>query len=317
MDHSAIWLTSIIQALLFVISAPLVAGIIRWVKCQLQNRTAPSIWQPYFNLNKLFRKEVLIASTTSTLFRIIPYLIFSITVIISAVVPLFIINTTNNAIADVIVIIGLFALIRFLLALAGMDTGTTFGGMGSSREMFISSLAEPAIAMVFFAIAMTASSTNLANIIEYLISYNVYLGPSLILAAFGFVLVALAETGRIPIDNPSTHLELTMVHEAMILEYSGKYLALLEWSSQIKFMLYATLLINIFFPWGISDHLVGIDISFSIFIFICKMIVLIVGLGIAEANLAKLRLFRAPYLLNLAFLFGLLAVLTHIIIEVG
>lgn len=317
MDHNIIWLTTTIQAILFLVSAPLFTGITKWVKCQLQNRIAPPIWQPYLNLNKLFHKDVLIASTTSTLFRIVPYLVFSITIVISSIVPLFIINTANNIIADVIVIIGLFALIRFLLALAGMDTGTAFGGMGSSREMFIATLAEPAIAMVFFAIAMTAASTNLPNIIEHLTSYNVYSEPSLILAAFGMVLVALTETGRIPIDNPTTHLELTMIHEAIILEYGGKYLALLEWSSQIKFMLYAALLINIFFPWGITNHFTWLDAGFSICMFTGKIIALIVGLGVAESSLAKLRLFRAPHLLNLAFLLGLLAVLIHIIIEVG
>ncbi len=317
MDHSVTWLISMTQALLFVVSAPLLAGITKWVKCHLQNRTAPSIFQPYLNLNKLFHKETLIATTTSALFRIIPYLIFSITVIIATIVPLFVINTTGHTTADVIVMIGLFSLIRFLLALAGMDTGTAFGGMGSSREMFISALAEPAIAMIFFAIAMTAASTNLTNIIEYLTLHNPYLSPSLILAAFGFALVALAETGRIPIDNPTTHLELTMIHEAMILEYSGKYLALLEWSSQIKFMLYATLLINIFFPWGITTHFTWTDLGLSIGMFMGKMVILIIGLGITETSLAKLRLFRTPYLLNLAFLFGLLAVLIHIIIEVG
>lgn len=317
MDHSIIWTTVIIQTLLFVAGAPLLTGVVKWVKCQLQNRTSPPIWQPYLNLNKLFRKEVLISTTTSSLFRFVPFLVFSITIIICATVPLFIINTAANTATDVIVIIGLFALIRFLLALAGMDTGTAFGGMGSSREMLISAIAEPAITMVFFAIAMSAASTNLSIIIEHLSSFNLYLHPSLILAAFGFVLVALAETGRIPIDNPSTHLELTMIHEAMVLEYSGKYLALLEWSAQIKLMLYAALFINIFFPWGITNHLVWSAIGWSVFIFICKITTLTVILGITEINLAKLRLFRAPYLLNLAFIFGLLAVLIHIIVEAG
>jgi formate hydrogenlyase subunit 4 len=316
MDYSPIWLISITQTLLFVISAPLFTGIVRWIKCRLQNRTAPSIWQPYLNLNKLFCKEVLIATTTSPLFRIVPFMIFSVTIIICTAVPLFIINTTNNVCADVIVIIGLFALIRFMLALAGMDTGTIFGGMGSSREMFISSIAEPAIAMVFFTVAMTASSANLPNIIEYLTSHDLYLSPSLILAVFGFILVALAETGRIPIDNPSTHLELTMIHEAMILEYSGKYLALIEWSSQIKLMLYAALLINIFFSWGITNSLAWSAIGWSIFIFICKIIILAAILGFTEISLTKVRLFRVPYLLNLAFIFGLLAILTQIIIGV-
>lgn len=317
MDNRLILLISMGQTLLFVISAPLLAGTVKWVKCQLQNRKAPPIWQPYLNLNKLFRKEVLIATTTSSLFRLIPLMVFSITIMISVAVPLFITNTATMAFTDVIVIIGLFALARFLLALAGMDTGTAFGGMGSSREMLISSIAEPAISMVFFAVAMAASSTNLSIIIDHLTIYNLYLQPSLILAAFGFVLVALAETGRIPIDNPSTHLELTMIHEAMVLEYSGRYLALLEWSAQIKLMLYATLFINIFFPWGIINNFSWIGAGWSILAFTLKILALVVILGFAEVNLAKLRLFRAPYLLNIAFIFGLLAILIHIIIEVG
>ncbi len=312
MDHSKIWLT-IIQALLFAISAPLFVGITRWVKCQLQNRTAPSVWQPYWSLNKLFHKEVLTATTTSILFRIVPFLVFSITLVIAATIPLFIINATGSTFADVIVIIGLFALIRFLLALAGMDTGTAFGGMGASREMFVSSIAEPAMAMALFAVAMMAGSTNLANIISHLTTYNLYFSPSLILAAFGMVLVALAETGRIPVDNPTAHLELTMIHEAMILEYSGRYLALIEWSSAIKLMLYAALINNIFFPWGIAHDLIWDDVGIGICAFFCKMVVLAVALGFAEVSLAKLRLFRVPNLLGVAFIFGLLAVLIQII----
>ncbi|CAL7960313.1 Formate hydrogenlyase [Gammaproteobacteria bacterium] len=311
------WLVAIAQTLLFVIAAPLFAGVMKWVKCQLQNREAPPIWQPYLNLNKLFRKEVLIATTTSQLFRIAPYIIFSITIFICAVVPLLIINTPTTAIADVIVIVGLFALARFFLALAGMDTGTAFGGMGSSREMLISTIAEPALLMVFFAVAMTAMSTNLAMIINQLTLHHLWLQPSLIFAALGFILVALAETGRIPVDNPATHLELTMIHEAMILEYSGRYLAFIEWAAQIKFMLYAILFINLFFPWGIANDFNWINIGLGILALVVKLLLLTIILGMAEISLAKLRLLRVPYLLNLAFILGLLAVLIHIIIEVG
>lgn len=317
MDHSLIWLTSVIQALLFVISAPLFAGIAKWVKCQLQNRVAPKIWQPYLNLNKLFHKEVSLATTTSSLFRFVPFGIFSLTVVISASIPLFIVTPSANVSADVIVIIGLFSLMRFLLALAGMDTGTAFGGMGSSREMLIASIAEPALMMVIFVVAMTVGSTNLPTIIAYLTAHNLYLHPSFILVALGFILVALAETGRIPIDNPATHLELTMIHEAMILEYSGKYLALIEWSAQIKLILYATLLINMFFPWGIANHFIWTEMGWGALLFIGKIVLLLIVLGFFEISLAKLRLFRAPYLLSVAFIFGLLAVLIHIIVEVG
>jgi len=312
MDYITIWLT-IIQALLFVISAPLFIGITRWVKCRLQNRTAPPVWQPYLNLNKLFHKEILIATTTSSLFGIVPFLIFGITIVISATIPLFIIYPASQTFADLIVIIGLFALIRFLLALAGMDTGTAFGGMGSSREMFISLIAEPAIVMALFAVAMLAASTNVANIVSFVTTHNLYLHPSLILAAFGLVLVALAENGRVPVDNPTTHLELTMIHEAMILEYSGKYLALLEWSAQIKLLLYATLIINMFFPWGIAAELSLSAIGIGVGAFICKIIMLAIALSFTEVNLTKLRLFRAPDILNVAFIFGLLAILIQII----
>lgn len=311
------WLVTIAQTLLFVIAAPLLIGVVKWVKCQLQNRQAPPIWQPYLNLNKLFRKEVLIATTTSQLFRLAPYIIFSITVFTCAVVPLVIINTPTTTIADVIVIVGLFALARFFLTLAGMDTGTAFGGMGSSREMLISAIAEPALLMVFFAVAMTAKSTNLATIINQLTLHHLWLQPSLIFAALGFILVALAETGRIPVDNPATHLELTMIHEAMILEYSGRYLALIEWAAQIKFMLYATLFINLFFPWGIASVFSWSDIGLNILVLIFKLLLLVIILGMAEIGLAKIRLFRVPNLLNIAFILGLLAVLIHIIIEVG
>ncbi len=317
MAHQINWLVAIIQPLIIVAGAPLFAGIIRWIKCHLQNRTSPSIWQPYQNLNKLFHKESVIADTTSTIFRMAPFLVFGIMAMISITIPLFAVNSAIQSFADVIVIIGLFALARFLLALAGMDSGTSFGGMGSSREMTISSIAEPATAIVFFTVAMAASSTNLPNIVHYLSTHSIYLYPSLILAACGFVLVALAETGRIPIDNPSTHLELTMIHEAMILEYSGKYLALIEWSSQIKLLIYTALLINIFAPWGIANQLSLAAIFWGMISFAYKALVLAIALGTTEVNLAKVRLFRAPYLLSLAFIFGILAILIHIIIEVG
>lgn len=196
-----------------------------------------------------------------------------------------------------------------------MDAGTTFGGMGSSREMLIAAIAEPALLMVFFAIAMTAASTNLVTIINQLTTNNLWIQPSRLFAALGFILVALAETGRIPIDNPATHLELTMIHEAMILEYSGRHLALIEWAAQIKFAIYAILLVNLFFPWGVMPGIDGLNMSWNVFIMMIKLTTLMIILGLTESTLAKLRLFRAPYLLNFAFVFGLLAILIHMIIE--
>lgn len=281
---------------LIIILAPLFSGITKRVKCRLQNRTSPPIWQPYLNLKKLFHKQVLIADTTSQIFRATPYIIFGIMVFVCIFLPYI----------DVILLIGLLSLSRFFLILAGMDTGTAFGGMGSSRESLISAVAEPALLIALFAAAIIAGSTNLAVIMSKLSQANFWLQPSLIFAAAAFALVALAETGRIPIDNPATHLELTMIHEAMLLEYSGRYLALIEWAAQIKFMLYAVLLVNIFFAFGNNLNIVFLGL---------KLIILIIILGASESCLAKLRLFRAPYLLNVAFLFGLLSILTHFIIE--
>ena len=306
-----------LQTLIFVVAAPLLAGLLKNIKCRLQNRAAPPMWQPYLNLNKLFRKEVLIASTTSQLFRAAPYIIFSVTVFTCSLVPLFLVNISVNLMTGVIILVGLMSLARFFLVIAGMDTGTSFGGMGSSREMLISAIAEPALLMVFFSVATMSMSTNLSTIISYTIAHELWTQPSLIFAAIGFALVALAETGRIPVDNPATHLELTMIHEAMILEYSGRYLALIEWAAQVKFMLYAVLFINIFFPLGIASSFNLHSICISIFLLTIKLIALVAALGIIESGLAKLRLFHAPYLLNLAFMCGLLSVLMSTLVKVG
>lgn len=311
------WAYVLLNTFLFLLLAPLVAGIVKWFKCFLQNRRGPSVFQPYRNLSKLFRKETILPETASPIFRFTPYIIFSVMLLASSVIPLFIVQITNIAIADVIVLVGIFALARFFLALAGMDVGTAFGGMGSSREMLIAAIAEPAMLMAFFTLAMLASSTDLNNIIIKIAESHVQmLRPSLIFAAVGFALVAIAETGRIPVDNPATHLELTMVHEAMILEYSGRYLALIEWSAQIKFMLFCVLLINLFFPWGIATSWNLKAIFFSVLIFFGKLVALCLLLVIAEMHLAKLRLFRVPYLLNFAFLLCLLGVLSYIILEI-
>lgn len=312
-----VWLLAVLKAFLFVFFAPLLLGLVKAIKCKLQNRQGSSVLQPYRSLIKLFRKDVHVPTTSSYIFRITPYLIFSVTILASTIIPLLVVNMPGAAIADVIVLVGLFALARFFLALAGMDVGTAFGGMGSSREMLIAAIAEPALLMVFFTLAMIASSTNIAVIIGNLLHQQLFFRPSLLFAALGFALVAIAETGRIPVDNPATHLELTMIHEAMILEYSGRHLALIEWAAQIKFMIYCVLLVNLFFPWGIATDVTWSAMLFSSFMLIFKLITLCIVLAVAETNLAKLRFFRAPFLLNLAFLLCLLGMLDHIILEVG
>jgi formate hydrogenlyase subunit 4 len=195
--------------------------------------------------------------------------------------------------------------------------GTAFGGMGASREMLVSALAEPAMLMAVFTLAMTAHSTNLASVVNFQLDNGVILRPSYIFALAGLVLVAVAETGRIPVDNPTTHLELTMIHEAMILEYSGRHLALMEWAAQLKLLLYGALLVNVFFPWGIAQGFGFTELVAGFAIVILKLAVLAAALAVSETVLAKMRLFRAPAYLNLALLLALLGLLSHVILEVG
>jgi formate hydrogenlyase subunit 4 len=299
-----------------VLGAPLLTGWVKWVKCRLQNRQGPSPWQPYRDLIRLFRKDLVVANSASPIFRTAPYLVFSVTALASSVIPALMVNLPTAAIADVIVLAGFFALARFFLALAGMDVGTAFGGMGSSREMTVSSLAEPAMLLAVFTLAMTVASTNLSTVINHLATAPFQLYPSFIFAALAIILVALAETGRIPIDNPATHLELTMIHEAMILEYSGRHLALMEWAAMIKLLIYGVLIANLFLPWGVA---LAHDPA-AIVVALAAVIVKLAGLGIilatAETGLAKMRLFRVPQFLGLAFILSLIGMLSHVILEV-
>lgn len=305
------------QTLILLLCAPLLTGWVKWVKCKLQSRQGPPPWQPYRDLSKLFRKEVVLSETASPIFRVAPYIVFSVTLLAGSVVPMVATGLPTSAIADVIVLIGLFALGRFFLTLAGMDIGTAFGGMGSSREMTISSLAEPAMLMGIFTIAMTVHSTNLSSITVYLLEQPLQLYPSFAFAALGMLLVAVAETGRIPIDNPATHLELTMVHEAMILEYTGRHLALMEWGAMLKLMIYSILLSDFFFPWGIADHLVPMPLFLGFVTIVLKLILLGIALAVMETGLAKMRFFRAPQYLGLAFILCLLGMLSHVILEIS
>lgn len=311
------WLLAAGQALLYLALAPLLAGWLRRIKARLQNRRGPSLWQPYRDLYKLFGKEARVATTASPLFRTAPYIVFVATWLAAATVPLIAVDLPTAMVADIIVLAGLLALARFFLALAGMDIGTAFGGMGASREMLVSALAEPAMLMAVFTLAMTAHSTNLASMIDAQLAAGLVLRPSFLFALGALVLVAIAETGRIPVDNPATHLELTMIHEAMILEYSGRHLALMEWAAQLKLVLYGALIANVFFPWGIAQSTTPTALATGALVILLKLLALGVALAISEAVLAKMRLFRAPALLNLALLLALLGLLGHVILEVG
>ncbi len=318
MDHQlTAWLLAAAQTALFVGAAPLLAGWVKRVKCHMQNRAAPALWQPYRDLAKLFRKDMVLAENASWLFRATPYIVFGAMSLAAAAVPLVAVDLPTGAIADVIVLVGFFALARFFTALAGMDIGTAFGGMGASREMTIAALAEPAMLMAVFTLSMTAGSTNLSAAIHYVLEAGLVLRPSFLFALLALAMVAVAETGRVPVDNPATHLELTMIHEAMILEYSGRHLALIEWAAQIKLMIYAVLIANIFWPWGIAQEFTSEALGIGTVAIATKLTALAIILVVWETVLAKMRIFRVPPFLGFAFLLSLLGMLTHVVLETG
>jgi len=310
------WFFAIIQTLCVVLFAPFLAGWVKWMKCKLQNRQGPAPWQPYRDLLRLSRKQVVVADVASPIFRMAPYIVFGITVVAASALPIFSTQLPTAALADVIVLVGFLALARFFLALAGMDVGTSFGGMGSSREVTLSSLAEPALLMAFFTLAMNMSSTNLSSVVLHLSQTGFTLSPSLIFTFMALMLIAVAETGRIPIDNPATHLELTMIHEAMILEYSGRHLLLMEWASMLKLTLYSILIVNLIVPWGVANSLIPQEMAIGAASVVVKLLVLGLLLAISETMQAKMRLFRAPQYLGMAFIFSLLGMMSYIILEV-
>jgi len=307
----------LLQALLMVLLAPLAAGFVSTLKARLQNRHGAGIMQPWRDLQKLFGKEVVLASHASWIFRFTPYVVFTATIMAASVVPALLLDTPLSLTADVIALVALLALARFFLSLAGMDIGTAFGGMGASREMTFSALAEPAMLMSVFVLAIGAHSTSLTTMITHTLNTPLLIQPSIAFALVAMLMIAIVETGRIPIDNPTTHLELTMIHEAMLLEYSGRHLALMEWASMVKLLLFATLIIDLFFPWGISIDASFIGIFLALMIWITKLMVLFVILAIIETSLAKLRLFEVPQYLGTAFVLAFLGLIIHYMLEVN
>lgn len=309
------WLAVLLHIGLFLLSAPLYSGWIKRNKALLQNRRPPSVVQPYRDLRKLFSKDVVLADSATVIFRIAPYIIVGATALAVSIVPLIVVGLPVNAMADAIVLVGLLALGRFFLALAGMDIGTVFGGMGASREMMVGSLAEPAMLMVIFTLAMVASSTNLSTVILHSLDAPLALRPSVLFALIALVMVAIAETGRIPVDNPATHLELTMIHEAMILEYSGRHLAMMELAAQLKLLLYSVLIVNLFFPWGISTTFEVSDLGLAVIALSLKLAIVGALLAAGETALAKMRIFRVPTYLAIAFTVALVGMLSFVILE--
>ena len=307
-------LTELVAALIL---APILTGWINQCRAWLQNRSAPPLLQTYYTLSKLFHKDVLLAHNASPLFRAAPYIIFSCVALASAIVPTLSTNLILAPAADAIALVGLFALARVFIALAGMDVGTAFGSLGSRREMFIGFLAEPALLMVFFTTSLISQSTSLATIVETLAHREFAIYPSLAVAGVAFCMVSLAENARVPVDNPTTHLELTMIHEAMILEYSGRHLALIEWASCLKLFAYSCLGIALFFPFGISEAADPSSLAIAALILIPKLALGGFLLALSETLSAKMRIFRAPEFLGTAFLLAVLAMLVHLLLETG
>jgi formate hydrogenlyase subunit 4 len=298
------------EMLVVLLLAPLLAGYVRKVKALLVGRRGAPLIQPYRDLHRLLRKEVVLATSASWVFRVTPYLVFAATWVAAALVPTFATGLLFSYAADMIAIVALLASARFMLALAGLDVGTSFGGIGSSREMMIASLAEPAMLMVVFTVALLAGSTQLSSIAGFMQGPEVGLRVSLALALVALVMVAIAENGRIPVDNPATHLELTMVHEAMILEYSGRHLALIEAASFIKLLLYVSVIGCIFAPWGLAVSGQGLSAYLGgLAAYLAKLAVGGFVLAVFETAIAKMRVFRVSDFLGAALMLGVLATL--------
>jgi formate hydrogenlyase subunit 4 len=304
------------QSLLVLALAPLATGMVRKTKARLLLRVGASIFQPYRDIARLFRKESVLAHSASPLFRAAPYFIFSFTWFAAALIPTFTFDVPLGASADLIAIVGLLGSARFFLALAGLDVGTSFGGIGASREVMIASLAEPALLMLIFALALVAGSTQLPAIAAFMNAPNVGLRISLGLALVGLILVAITENGRIPVDNPATHLELTMVHEAMVLEYSGRHLALIELAASLKLLFYVSLLAAVFVPFGMADaNQDGARYLAATALYVAKIAGAAVLLGVFEITIAKMRVFRVPEFVGGALMLGLLAGLLRLVSE--
>jgi formate hydrogenlyase subunit 4 len=301
------WLTQLAQVALVLGLAPLLTGFTRKIRARLLRRQGPSVVQPYRDLLKLIRKEAVVAENASWLFRAAPYAIFATTWIAATLVPTFATGLTLSGAADLIVIVALLGTARFLLALAALDVGTSFGGIGSSREMMFASLAEPAMLMAVFTLSLIAGSTQLSSISAFMLGPNAGLNISLALALIALIIVAIGENARIPVDNPATHLELTMVHEAMILEYSGRHLAVIEAAASLKLLLYFSLIACVFVPWGTAAAGAGlVPYAVGLGAYAVKLAAFAFVLVLFETAVAKMRVFRVPDFLGVALMLGLL-----------
>lgn len=303
---------AIIAALLL---APLLMGWVNQWRAWFANRSGPGLMQPYRLLHKLFNKESVVAETASPLFRFAPYVIFGCMLLASAIIPTLSTDLPLSFAADAIALVGLFSLARVFIALAAMDIGTAFGTLGARREMLVGFLAEPALLTVLFTASLIGQSTALATIVETLTHKEFAIYPSLAFAGIAFTFVSFAENARVPVDNPATHLELTMIHEAMVLEYSGRYLALIEWAAWLKLLLFFSLLGNLFVPWGVATTLAPAALALAVVSLLVKLLLLAAVVAVSETRVAKLRLFRVPELLAVSFVLALLAITVSFLVR--
>lgn len=295
-------------------AAPLLVGWVNQCRARLQNRRPPPLLTPFRMLHKLFYKESVVAHGATQMYRLAPYLIFSCMLLACMIIPTISTNLPLSPVADAIALVGLFALARMFISLAAMDIGTAFGSMGARREMLIGFLAEPALLMVLFTASLISNSTSLATIVSNVAHRELAILPSLGFAGVAFTMVSLAENARIPVDNPSTHLELTMIHEALVLEYSGRHLALLEWAAALKLFAYSCAGLALFFPWGVAEANDHWALLFALPVLMAKLAVGGFLLALIETILAKMRIFRVPEFLATAFMLGVLALLVHLLL---
>jgi|SRR5664280_2348102 len=306
----------VLQTALLLLLAPLLSGCIRNWKAKLQNRRGPRIWQPYLDWIKFLRKDMVISEHASWVFSFAPYVVLLTALMAGLLVPTIIDQAPLSLFGGVLALVGLLALGRFFLALGGLDPGSAFGGMGSSREMTIAAIAEPAMMLAIFTVAITAGSTDLSHMVQVTPGATwSLLNPTHVMAFAALFIVLLAETGRLPVDNPATHLELTMIHEAMLLEYSGRYLAFMEWGASIKQLVLMTLLVNVFFPLGIATSASPAALGLSLLAYLAKLLALCGVVVLIETTNAKLRLFRVPDLLSAAFVLATLALLSTFLFQ--
>nr|HET7860083.1 NADH-quinone oxidoreductase subunit H [Caldimonas sp.] len=309
-------LSQLLEIVVALLLAPLLVGWVNQWRAWLQNKSAPPLLQPYRVLHKLFNKESVVAHNASSLFRSAPYVVFSCMLLASAIIPTLSTDLPLAPAADAIALVGLFALARVFVSLAAMDVGTAFGTMGARREMLIGFLAEPALLMVLFSASLIPRSTSLATIVETLAHRELAIYPSLAFAGVAFTMISLAENARVPVDNPATHLELTMIHEALILEYSGRHLALLEWAASLKLFAYSCLGLSLFLPWGIAEAHAPLELVLALPVLVGKLAIGGMLLAALETASAKMRIFRVPEYLGTAFLLAVIGMLVHILLGV-